>query len=53
MPQDRETHPPAAATDQSGQRQYSPQPPAADIVRNFGGPYGDIYATPATSTKEG
>lgn len=53
MSKDRETHPPAAATDQTGQRQYSPQPAEQDIVRNFGGPYGSIYDKPATGAKEG
>lgn len=41
MPETREPHPVPAATDQYGQRQHSPQPADADIVRNFGRPYGD------------
>jgi len=53
MSQDRETHPPAASTDQYGQRQYSPEPQATDIVRNFGDDYGTIYDQPATGGTEG
>lgn len=39
MREEREQHPAPAATDQYGQRQISPQPAPADIVRNFGRPY--------------
>jgi hypothetical protein len=51
MPQDRETHP-TAATYTDGQRDYTPQPAPADIVRNFGGDYGSIYDQPTAGTKE-
>ncbi|MDH6116885.1 hypothetical protein ABH930_000304 [Kitasatospora sp. GAS204A] len=51
--QERETHPPAATTDQYGQRQFTPAPAAADVVTNFGCDYGDIYATPAAGKQEG
>lgn len=36
--QDRAAHP-APCTTTNGQRDYTPQPQPADIVRNFGRPY--------------
>lgn len=35
---DRAAHPAPCTTDQNGQRQISPQPDPAAVVRNFGGP---------------